>query len=285
MDEELAAAHRGPSRTARAVAALRAVHQLFDGEPKLLDDPIAGRILGPLAIDRLRGKLTDFMAPGILALRSHVVLRSRYAEDRLREAVRRGVRQHVILGAGFDTFAYRQPEWAGALRIFEVDQPASQDEKRSALGAAGVTVPPNLQLIPCDFERESLGDALRGGGLDDTSPAFVSWLGVMVYLREPAADDVFRHVASLPASSEIVFTFAPRAENSQGGSRLAAIAGAAGEPWRTYVDPDELLEKLRGFGFSQVALLTPAEAKARYFMGRSDALPPPRHASIASATV
>ena len=148
-----------------------------------------------------------------------------------------------------------------------------------------MTVPPNLEFIPCDFERESIGEALRGGGFDDTSPAFVSWLGVMVYLREAAADDVFRLVASLAVSSEIVFTFAPRGENSQGGSRLAAIAGAAGEPWRTYVDPDELLEKLRGCGFSQTSLLTPAEAKARYFMNRSDALPPPRHTSIASAIV
>ena len=285
MDEELTAAERGPSRTARAVAALRAVHQLFDGDPKLLDDPIVGRILGPLTIERLHARLTDFMAPAVLALRSHVVLRSRYAEDRLLHAVRRGVTQYVILGAGFDTFAYRQPEWAAPLRIFEVDQPASQNEKRLALSSAAVTMPTNLQLVPCDFERESFRDALRTGGFDDSLPAFVSWLGVMVYLHESAADDVFRHVVSLPVASEIVFTFAPRGENSRGGSRLAGLAGAAGEPWRTYVDPDELLVKVRGFGFSQAALLTPDEAKARYFMGRSDALPPPRHATIASATV
>jgi methyltransferase (TIGR00027 family) len=276
---------RGASRTALGVAALRAIHQFVDGEPKLLDDPIAAKLLGPRAMEHLRARLADFETPGALALRSHVVLRSRYAEDRLCEAVERGLGQFVVLGAGFDTFAYRQPEWARPLRIFEVDQPASQDAKRSALASAGLTVPTNVTFVPCDFERQSILDALRGGGFNSTLPAFVSWLGVMVYLSEAAANGVFRLVAAFARPSEIVFTFSPRRPEGEGGSRLAAIADAVGEPWQNYVDPEELVTRLRGFGFSKVSLLTPEEAKARYFIGRSFGLPPPRHASIASAVV
>src|SRR5262249_22024613 len=152
--------------------------------------------------------------------RSHVVLRSRVAEDRLADAVARGVRQYVVLGAGFDTFAYRQPDWASGLRIFEVDHPESQAAKFAALASAGVTVPRNVTFVPVDFERESLAHALSAARFDAARPAFVSWLGVMVYVDAAAAASVFRMVASLPASSEIVFTFAPRRDPSEGPSRL-----------------------------------------------------------------
>jgi methyltransferase (TIGR00027 family) len=287
---ETGPARRGASRTAFIVAALRAAHQLLDNEPRVLDDAVAVRLLGPTAIDGIRGRLDQVQSPAARALRSHVVLRSRYAEDRLAEAVRRGVRQYVILGAGLDTFAYRQPDWAAQLRIFEVDQPASQAAKRAALAAAGLDIPANVTFVSIDFETESLRDALQSAGFDAGAPAFISWLGVMVYLAEAAADEVFRFVAALPAQTEIVFTFAPRVsdrpdDDAASAPSAGARAEALGEPWRTFVDPEQLLDKLRRFGFSTVSLLTPAEADERYFRGREDGLPPPRHATIGSAIV
>jgi methyltransferase (TIGR00027 family) len=285
MEEPSGAGRRQASRTALGVARLRAAHQFLDGEPRLLDDPVALALLGPSALDDLRSRTEELMRPGVQALRSHVVLRSRVAEDRLAAAVARGVRQYVALGAGFDTFAYRQPDWASGLRIFEVDHPESQAAKIAALASAGVTVPSNVAFVPVDFEREPLARALHAARFDAARPAFLSWLGVMVYVDAAAAGDVFRMVASLPASSEIVFTFAPRRDPRGGPSRLAALAEAVGEPWRTFVDPDDLLRELREHGFSEASLLMPDEAAARYFKGRSDGLPPPRHSTIGWAVV
>jgi methyltransferase (TIGR00027 family) len=126
-------ASRTASRTAIGVAALRAVHHVVVGLPKILDDTAVIPLLGSTIVDRVLSDRARLDAPGARALRSHVVLRSRYAEDRLAEAVQRGLRQFLVLGAGFDTFAWRQPAWAHDLRIFEVDQPASQ-QARTARG-------------------------------------------------------------------------------------------------------------------------------------------------------
>src|SRR5438552_2906084 len=118
-----------PSKTALAVAALRAVHHLIDAFPKILDDPISLQLVDPHLREFITTHPDRYQTPASRALRSHVLVRSRYAEDRLAEAAARGLDQLLILGAGFDTFAYRQPEWAQRLHILEIDQPASQHEK------------------------------------------------------------------------------------------------------------------------------------------------------------
>jgi len=273
---------RSASSTAVGVAWLRAAHQLLDAEPRILDDPAILPLLGEDAAARVRDGADRFASPGARALRSHVVLRSRFAEDRLAAAVERGVTQYVVLGAGLDTFALRQPPWAHALRVFEVDHPASQAAKRAAIAAARLTVPPNVTFVPIDFERTSLGEALADGGVDLARPAFVSWLGVTMYLTEPAIDAVLRTIAALP-SSEIVFTFAQPDAPGTGASFFAERAAEAGEPWLTYFTPDALDAKLRALGFTDVYFLTPDEAEARYYVGRSDGLAAPRRTSIVAA--
>src|SRR5208282_4853044 len=116
--------------TAFGAATFRAVHQLIDEEPKILNDPIAPRLLDTSTRDQIRLTPNKFQTPRMKALRSQIVMRSRYTEDRLAEAVDNGVQQYLILGAGLDTFAYRQPHLARVLRIFEVDHSASQSSKR-----------------------------------------------------------------------------------------------------------------------------------------------------------
>jgi len=255
-----------------------------DGLPKILDDTAVIPLLGSTIVDRVLSDRARLDAPGARALRSHVVLRSRYAEDRLAEAVQRGLRQFLVLGAGFDTFAYRQPAWAHDLRIFEVDQPASQQAKRARLEASGLAIPSNLTFVAADFEHRTLHDILVDGGVDISQPTFISWLGVTVYLTEPAIDAVFRFVASLPASSEIVFTFYSK---DPGGLRpLEERVAELGEPFKTWFEPADLDAKLRGFGFSEVTFLMPEQAAARYFPEpRPDNLPPPQRINTASARV
>lgn len=272
---------RQASLTALSVAASRAYHQLYDGIPKILDDPIAPRLVD----DELLTRASAAARPWATQLRLHVVVRSRYAEDRLALAVQRGVRQCVVLGAGYDTFAYRQPPWARELTIFEVDHPASQREKRARLERAGVELPENLRFAPIDFERTALAEGLRAGGFDETRPAFFSWLGVMMYLEAEAVDAVFGYVASLPPSSEIVFSFArPPRPFDVGQGPIAAAAFAAGEPWKTRFSPTQLDAKLRKLGFAQREFLTAGEANDRYQPLRCG-LPPLFQVSIGSALV
>lgn len=275
-----------PSETANGAAILRAVHQVLDDEPKLLHDPIVARLLDDAVLHRIHTDPAPFQIPQLQALRAHVVLRSRYAEDRLEAAARRGVGQYVVLGAGLDTFAYRQPAWARALRVFEVEHPDSQARKRDRLRQAGVAVPANVTYVPIDFERETLREVLAAAGLDARAPVFCSWLGVTVYLTPGAIAATLRAVASYPRGSELVLTFAgPAAPGGPAAaSMLETAAAALGEPWRTRLTPEEMLRMLTGAGFSQAEVADPAALAAEYFAGRRD-LPAPRRARIARATI
>jgi methyltransferase (TIGR00027 family) len=269
---------------------LRAAHQLVDGEPRILVDAPIVQMVGTQAVEQIRAYASELQSPGSRGLRAHLVLRSRFAEDQLAAAVERGVRQLVILGAGLDTFAYRQPAWAHDLRIVEVDQPATQAAKRERLAGAAIEIPTNVTLAPVDFEATPLRQVLETNGLDLASPVFFSWLGVTMYLTESAVDAVLRTVAGLARGSEIVFTFSqpPAADDEPADGYtplLAEAAAAMGEPWLTYFDVPVLDAKLRGLGFSNVEFLTQEAAHGRYFAGRTDGLFVPKRTSIVSAIV
>ena len=270
------------SNTALGVARLRAVHQLLDSVPKILDDPVAVRLLDADMVRDIQSNPAGPNRPQARTLRAHVVLRSRYAEERLEQAVRRGVRQYVILGAGYDTFAYRQPDWARALRIYEVDRPSTQDDKRRRLQAARIPLPANLEFVAADFEAGSRREALRASTLDVSEPAFFACLGVLVYLTAEAVNAVFDLVAAFPAGSEIVFTFAAPDDASSG---LADRLRALGEPWLTYLEPETIAADLRARGFAAVSFLSADEAERTYFKDRSEGLRPGGVENIATAIV
>ena len=226
------------SATAEGCAVLRAIHQRTAAIP-VLNDPISPRLVDP---DGAAYKTwSEFLAglPTVNRLRlTHYLLRSRYAEDCLAEAAARGVRQFVILGAGLDTFAYRQPAWSRDLRIFEVDHPATQEWKRERLSDARITILDNTILVPVDFEKITLKAALRNAGFDQSAPAFFSMLGVSQYLTHEALNETLTMVREMGSSSEIVFSFVPPDDTlpedevvltKQFADRFAAI----GEPWLT----------------------------------------------------
>jgi methyltransferase (TIGR00027 family) len=229
-----------------------------------------------------------------LALRSQFrslfLIRSRYAEDCLAESRSHGVRQYVILGAGLDTFAYRQPLWARSLRVFEVDHPATQQWKRRRLAAAGIAIPGNVGLVPIDFEHVTLTEGLSDAGLDVTVPTLFSLLGVSQYLTEAALDLTLRFVLSMPASSEMVLSFvlpesARPPDEAALVSAFAARSAEMGEPWMTAFLPDELVAKLRAMGFSNVFHFSPEAATQRYFRERRDGLNVWRNEQMVRATV
>lgn len=274
---------RGASRTAVGVAALRWLHQSMDDEPKILVDPISGPLLGDSVLQQVTAHLGDPQAPALRELRAHVVLRSRYCEDRLAAAVDRGVSQLIVLGAGLDTFAYRQPAWARQLRIYEVDHPASQAQKRHLLAQAQIAIPDNVKFVAIDFEQTSLADGLQAAAVDSSCQSFFSCLGVTMYLSEVAVDALFGLVAQFATGSEIVFTYQPEAHAAE--SALGQRVGALGEPWTYHIAAGALAHKLGALGFLGLEELSPDEAQARYFQGRTDGLHAPSRRGIAAAVV
>ena len=263
------------SKTALRVALRRAAHQLLD-VPLVFPDPLALAILGQDLRETLTAAPRPLDAkPWDRVLRAFLVARSRYAEDQLARAVAAGVRQYVVLGAALDTFAYRNP-YPG-LRVFEVDEPATQAWKRERLASAGIALPSSLVLAGVNFEAGTLAGQLRGAGLDDGAPAFFSWLGVVPYLRMPAVIETLQWIAALPRSSAVVFDYATppsrlTAAERAGFDALAARVAAAGEPWQTFFDPYRLEADPMAAGFSHVIDVGPDEINGQYFQGRSDGL-------------
>ena len=261
------------SKTARRVAIRRAAHQLLDN-PKVLDDPLALRIIGPEAANDLRSNPKEHHAFS-RAFRAFMAARSRYAEDELARSVAHGVRQYLVLGAGLDTFAYRNPH--PGLRVFEVDHPDTQTWKREQLLAGGIPIPSSITFVPIDFEKQTLEDGLERSGLDAKSAAFFSWLGVTPYLTREACISTLRFIAGMPAGSGVVFDFAvdPALLNSGQRQALAALSkrvAAAGEPFQLFFDPCKLQDDLKGLGFHRTEFLRGKDLNARYFNDRTDGL-------------
>jgi methyltransferase (TIGR00027 family) len=195
------------SKTALATAYMRAAHQLLDDKPLLLSDPVTMPLLGAHAAETIRGALARHQSPGGKALRAHVVLRARFTEDRLEAAAAEGATCYVLIGAGFDSFALRQPSWARALKIVEVDHPATQSAKRERIAKAGLSEPENLIFAPADFEREELCEVLARYGIGPGKQAFFSWLGVAMYLEEAAINETLRTIAAFAPGSKVTLTF------------------------------------------------------------------------------
>lgn len=262
-----------PSRTAQRVAVRRAAHQLWD-HPRVFDDPVALKIIGVDEAENLARSQPSDTAAGQY-LRAFITARSRYAEDQLAEAVGRGTTQYVVLGAGLDTFACRNP-FAG-LRVFEVDHPATQAWKRKQLEAVGIPVSPSLTFVPIDFEKQTLAQALDLSGFNADQPAFFSWLGVTPYLASETVLAILQWVISVCSSNGIVFDYvAPRSSlgplSRVAFDLLANRVAAAGEPFVGFFDPQQLVCDLKKMGFAFIEDLDAEKINARYFTGRSDDL-------------
>jgi methyltransferase (TIGR00027 family) len=260
------------STTALRVALRRAAHQLHDS-PLVFDDPFAVPILGATYAEELRRTPLRPDRPFSTGLRAFIVARSRYAEDNLRRAVETGVRQYVLLGAGLDTFAYRNsyPQ----LRVFEVDHPATQQWKRDLLRRNGIAIPETVTYTPVDFERQSLSEQLREVGFDRGVPAFFAWLGVVPYLTLPAFRATLSFISDQPTGSGLVLDYGqPRAVlpplEQLAHDSLSSRVEQAGEPFQLFFTPPEIAAELSAF--SDLEDLGASEINTRYFDGRADRL-------------
>jgi methyltransferase (TIGR00027 family) len=297
------------SRTALATSLMRALHSRSDPAP-LLDDPWGDRLVPePVRAafrERALGRLDAATASssssslqpeaaldaGLRANAAYpdVILRSRYTEDALKDAVNRGIRQYVIVGAGFDSFVCRRPAWADGLSVYEVDHPATQQLKRKRLQDCGVAESSDVHFIEADLSVEDLGTALARSPFQPALPTFFAWLGVTVYLTREANLAALRAIAACaPEGSELVFTYideaALRADGtaSEAFQKLRSDVSSVGEAFLSGFDPKTLAAQLHDTGLELVEDLDGHQALARYDAAGANGLRPAGAAHMAHA--
>lgn len=260
---------KGPSMTAVMAAVGRAIHR--DGPPPVvLDDWLAMTLAGPGAEAMAHRLRHDLPGDALNAFARWTSVRTRFTEDNIAEAVRDGIGQLVILGAGLDSFAYRQGALVDRLRVFEVDHPASQDWKRERLADAGIALPSNLVFAPVDFEVQTLHDGLAAAGFVFAAPAVFTWIGVTMYLTLPAVESTLRTVAGCAPGSQVIFTY-DQPQSSLDARALAlrdavrALATDLGEPFLSLFTPAEAEALAVRCGLATTAHFGAGDAARRYF--------------------
>jgi len=268
-----------PSRTAQYAASFRALEDVRrPARVRLFADPFAVQFLAvryrrivrvaswPLLGPAVR-RLVEWRYPGAM---TSGIARTRLIDDFLHEALRDGIKQIVILGAGFDCRAWRMPELADR-RIIEVDHPATQALKRERLEKIGAAIPPSLTFAAIDFTRQRLDEVLAATSFDPHQRSFVLWEGVTHYLGERAVDQTLRTIAAVTEpGSRLVFTYLHRGlidgTMTFAGARSSQrqVAGHR-EPWIWGMMAAELPDYLAERGFTLLEDLGADDYRARYW--------------------
>ena len=301
----------GRASTTALVVAYRRAHHFANGAPWVFADPLASAIIGRdreriedvliAAAARFfpdevpRGAAREVAIARVLGVsygQGLVLSRARYTEDRLAALMQRtGVSQYVLVGAGLDTFALRRPDLRDRLRVFELDHPATQTDKRRRLREAGLALPPNLHFGAADIEREPVATVLTRLPYDPTRPALFAWLGVTMYLTRAAVLETLRSIRSVAAHcSEIVFDYFDAAslvaESQPPGLRMTLeLTRSLGEPIIFGFEPARLAAELESVGYEVVDDLGPPQQNERYFEVRADGLRVPEFLHVACARV
>jgi methyltransferase (TIGR00027 family) len=271
------------SSTAEIVAALRAMHLLYD-RPVVFNDPYALQLTSSSLRRVCRNRFFQwllrrkFISTSKRLITAQVVARAKYVEEKLQQAVSTGIGQYVIISAGLDSFCVRRPDFSTGLRIYEIDHPATQQIKQERLLEILDSFPKGVEFLALDLEKRTIGDALSGSSFNKEESAFFSWLGTIPYLSEDAVFSVLRDLASYAArGSEIVFDYsipiyrwAPN--ERQALERIARIITQRGEALKSFFEPNAFPDVLSRLGYHILEHLSPADVNKRYFSDRSDDL-------------
>lgn len=268
-------------------ASQRAAHQFLDHDPKIFEDPLALRILGEAEV-QLRLSLARFQNRVERTVRALMVVRNRYVEDELAQSLETGVRQYVILGAGLDTFAYRN--CFPTMQVFEVDHASTQAWKRSCLEMAAIAIPASVTFVAVDFEQQTarmMIAALEQSGFKRDALTFISWLGVVRYLSEQAFVSVLTAIASsMRAGSQIVFDFWSCPSLLQRVREMFHRPSDGRHAVKlTYYDLAALKAHLKRIGFVDVQFFGPTTLNERYCNARTDGLEIPINFYLVKARV
>lgn len=293
------------SMTALIASFSRAYHAEND-DPKIFYDPIARQLMTEEEYNQIMGYIIggiDFFSPEkkskltdseeILKwivqtqLAPTPLARARYCEDMLKNAVKLDAKQYVILGAGMDTFAYRNHELMSTIHVFEIDHPDTQTFKKMKVEQAGWGVPDNLHYVPVDFIKDNLHIELEKFGFDTQKITFFSWLGVTYYLTKEVIASMLKTISSLsPEGSGLLFDYADDEFFTADVKRVQnqiAMANASGEPMQSGYSYGEMEQLLSKNGLLVYEHLTSQDIENRFFTGRADYLHAFEHINYALA--
>ena len=268
------------SRTAQYMALFRAIES---GKPvghRLFHDTMAKAFLDRrlrFASTVARIPLIGCTIPWILdtawpGARTSGVARTRFIDDRLKQAMQEGFRQVIILGAGFDTRAYRMKELA-EVSVIEVDQPATSRLKRSTLGRLLGELPSNVRFLEMDFNNQRLEAGINSLDFDPATPTAVIWEGVTNYLTAEGVEATFRSLGRIARRCRVMVTYIDRAVldsgvHFAGAANAKARIASVGENWTFGFNPVEFPVYLARYGFHLLEDVGSREYRALYMPAR-----------------
>lgn len=257
--------------TARGVALVRALEMKLPEAERVSADPYAERFVSPLTIQfmRLVGKLGINRLTGVEGLMNFAMAREQYILDVMVRELQGGIEQIVILGAGFDTRAYRIPE-AASVPVFEVDHPVTQTAKREALRGVVDPLPSNVHFVGVDFDHDDLGERLHGSGYRKMARTLFVWQGVIVYLTREGADRTLEFIAkqSRPGSLVVFDSMDSEALKGAGSTGLRFFTSAMGEKVTFGIGLSEIVPFLFERGFADVTVFDHDDMQRNYLGSR-----------------
>ena len=265
---------KGYSRTAEAVALARALQRTLPCGQRTLDDPYAAAFLqnpylrfvaGSRLSSRMLSGFLDFWATGG---QEFLAIRARLADDQAREMAGLGLKQLILLGAGFDSMALRLQSSLEGVTVFEVDHPATQAIKRKVIAKFGT--PENIRFVAVDFERDDFVEKLMDAGFDPVHLSLVVWMGVSYYLTAEAMSRTLTQLRlSSSTGSRLIFDYILQGVIDGTSHNIRALMAArrvalVGEPWIFGLRPEYVGEYLGGFGFNLINDYEPDELRQKY---------------------
>lgn len=273
-----------PSRTAELAAAVRAGEYLYNPKP-LYRDGLAVHFAGGwrkvLASRVMFWLVRKVIMARVARTSPEIVVRAVFCEEHVAHAMEAGVRQYVLLGAGYDTFSLRRADLLDTLRVYELDLAATQQEKFRRMRPAGLEKPRNTRYVETDLSRETVADALSRSDFDFAAPAVFSWFGVTYYLTHADIEKTLREIAGRAApGSYVMFDYQSEAECTPPEwrnvhERTVAFVAKRGEPWLSAFHPDRIASQLQELGYTDIDHVAPAHINERFPPSQKDRSCPP----------
>ena len=264
------------SFTAEASAVVRAAGTFEKSLSLKNPDTLAIRMIRPrfrlvLSLGPFRRLLLKYAERKFPGLYEGHLSRTHYYDRCVSRALDRGIRQLVILGAGFDSRPYRLATAATGCRVFEVDHPATSRAKQARISALGLDNR-HVTYVPVDFLREKAWDCLAANGFDYGKPTLFTWEGVTMYLDRETVAGMMAFLASLPTGSGMVFDYFFRdvitnPDKFEEARIHLDYVEKIQEPYTFGINPQDMAGFVSGFGLTLAENLVPEELNRQFLSG------------------
>lgn len=266
------------SRSAAIIAAHRAIDSSKTSEERICYDPFARRflpkgftVIGEVEMDEETAlKVFKDIVPGF---HEYFLARTRYIDEQLQKSLRNGLQQLVILGAGYDSRAYRFDEMINTVQIFEVDHPATQAVKKDQLKEFFQDMPDHVTFVPVDFQKDNLETCLLQSGYDSSLKTLFIWEGVTMYIDSQAVDKTLQFISkSSGKESSVIFDYTYQDVIDGTNDRKEAkgwlnIAAKSNEPLLFGLQNNHVEEFLAKRGFVNIVIAASDYFNENYYTG------------------